>query len=310
MKLDIELLMAIQYSLPLSTTPLEDLADAIGRSFDEVARTLRFYASGGVLKRYGVNLNYRAFPRYRQAALVGLRCRDVAAAARVINEFDEVRVKHNFLRDAQYNVWFTVKGRNVGEIGKLVASIAAKLGVEDYIVLPTKKIYRMDVKYDLTKGVSWSRIKREPENVPLITDLGFDEEIVRKLESLPIERRPFRIEGYAEEELVSLAEELIKLGIGRDFSGVLRERGIGFAENGMVVLSVENAERVANRLLEYPQITHLIERIACERWNYPLYFMVHARSREPIEEMASEVASLSGVRDVRVVYSRANLREL
>ncbi len=312
MNLDVDLLMELQYSLPLSTTPLADLADNLGRNYDEVEKTLRLYVQNGIIKRYGVNLNYRAFSGIKQAALVGFKAHDVERVARRINEFDEITVKHNFLRDAEYNVWFTIKAQSVEEIKETVARIAFEVGVTDYVVLPTKRVYKMDVKYDLHRGISWSTRGIEPENVAMISELGLDESFVRSLESLEVTRRPFaKYVGYGEEEVVSIIEELLDKNVGRDFSGVLRESKIGFKENGMTVLRIRGeAEKIAVELIEkFPQITHLIERVACENWNYPLYFMVHAVSREPIEKIRDEVLKIEGVEEAKVVYSTRNLRE-
>jgi len=309
--IDRELLMAIQYSLPLTTTPLVDLAESIGRKKDDVIRTVRRYVEEGIIKRYGLNLNYRAFSGYKQAALVGFKAANVGEVARIINLHDEFRVKHNFLRDSHYNVWFTVKGRDVGEIESIVEGIAVECGVEDYVILPTKRVYKMDVKYDLYRGISWSERGIEAEKIPTVRELGLDEGFVKTLESLKISDRPFAGMSFSEEEVVDLIEELIEKGIGRDFSGVLRERKIGFRENGMTVLKLsEKPEKVAVALVEkFPQITHLIERVTNEKWNYPLYFMVHAVGREPIEELRLKVLQLDGVLEAETIYSKANLRE-
>ncbi|MEM0204156.1 MAG: Lrp/AsnC family transcriptional regulator, partial [Archaeoglobaceae archaeon] len=291
LNLDFELLMAFQYSLPLTTTPLQDLAEKIGRSYEDVEKELREYKAKGVLKRYGANMNYRAFPNFKQSSLVAFKID--AEKAKRINELGE-KVKHNFLRDAEFNVWFTLKGKDVEEIMEIVERMAKELEAQDYVVLPTKKVYKMDVKYDLYKGVSWS-YGVEPEKVVSISELGLGEE-VKKLENLPISRRPFLELGLGEEETVDLIRELIKKGVVRDFSGVLSERGIGFRFNGMNVLRTENPEKVARELLKnYPQITHLIERVASEKWNYPLYFMVHAVEKRTIEEIAESVRKIDRV---------------
>lgn len=296
--------MAFQYSLPLTATPIRDLAEKIGRNYEEVEKKLREYKASGVVKRYGANLNYRAFPNFRQSSLVAFKID--AEKAKRINELGE-RVKHNFLRDAEFNVWFTLKGKNLEEISSIVERIARELGAEDYVILPTKRVYKMDVKYDLYRGISWS-YGVEPEKVASISELGIGEEI-KRLEDLPISRRPFLELGLKEEETVELIEELMKKGVVRDFSGVLSERGIGFRFNGMNVIRTKNPERVARKLLKsYPQITHLIERFTSEKWDYPLYFMVHATDREKIERIAESIRELEGVEDLKVVYSRENLK--
>ena len=314
MRLDTELLMKLQYNLPLTTTPLVDLAEELGRKSNAVISTVKSYSAEGVVKRYGLSLNYRAFSGYKRAALVGFRTENVGEVAKKINKYDEFRIKHNFLRDAYYNVWFTVKGRKVEEIKEIVYKIATENGITEYVVLPTKRVYKMDVKYDLKVGVSWSKRGIEPENVPLVIEMGFDEGFVKALEYLEVSERPFtafRSYGYSEEEVVDIIGELMKKGVGRDFSGVLRERRIGFKENGMTVLKLsEKPEKIALKLLDdFPQITHLIERVVDERWNYPLYFMVHAVSREPIEAIREQVLEINGVEEAMTIYSKANLRE-
>ncbi|MEM0351278.1 MAG: Lrp/AsnC family transcriptional regulator [Archaeoglobaceae archaeon] len=303
MNLDFELLMALQYKLTISTTPLQDLAELLGRNYEEVEKRLKEYKELGILKRYGANMNYRAFPSHRQSSLIGFKI-DEKKASR-INELGE-RVKHNFLRDAEYNVWFTLKGKNVEEIREIVSKLALELGVDDYVILPTKKVYKMDVKYDLYRGISWS-YGVEPERVVSITELGLDESI-KRLENLPISRRPFLEIGMDEEYAVDLIEELKKKGVVRDFSGVLSERGIGFKFNGMNVVKTSKVSKIARKLLEFPEITHLIEREVSEKWNYPIYFMVHAVDREKIEEVAKRVLEIGEVEDLRIIYSKANLK--
>jgi len=308
LKLDVDLLMEIQYNLPLSTTPLVDLAENLNRKTEDVLKTLKLYSKIGILKRYGLNLNYKSFPRYRQAALVGLKSSSYEVVKR-INEFDDVRVKHNYLRDSDYRVWFTLKGRDLKEIERIVKEICRNC---NYVILPTKRIYKMDVKFDLHRGISWSEKRNpEPKDVPTIKELGLNEAFVRRLGKLEICERPFLNMGYSEEEVVSVIEELLKRGIARDFCGVLSESKIGFRENGMTVLRVsEDVEVVALELLRrFPQITHLIERIPCSDWSYQLYFVVHARSRKPIENLRDEVSRIRGVEEVKVIYSLKNLRE-
>ncbi|MCX8172102.1 MAG: Lrp/AsnC family transcriptional regulator [Archaeoglobaceae archaeon] len=301
--MDFKLLMAIQYDLRLSTTPLVDLAEELGKDYEYIEKKLREYYSIGILRRYGANMNYRAFPNHKQSSLIGFKVDE--ATARRINELGD-RVKHNYLRDANFNVWFTLKGRDIPEIEGIVSRLARELCVAEYVILPTKRVYKMDVKYDLYKGISWS-YGIEPEKVATITELGLGEDI-KKLESLPIAKRPFLEIGINEEEAVSLIEELLKRGVVRDFSGVLSESKIGFKFNGMNVVKTEQPEKLAKELLKFPQITHLIERIPSEKWNYSIYFMVHAVSREKIEEFKEKVARVDGVEDIRVIYSKGNLK--
>jgi len=312
---DVKLLMAIQYELPLTETPLVDLAENLGYDKDYVLKEVSELINKGVIKRYGANLNYKAFKDVKKAALVGFKVEDarVKEVAGKINRIDVLSLKHNFLREhEEYNVWFTIKAESVERIKELVSNVASECNVKDYVTLPTKRVWKMDVKYDLIKGVSWSNKWIEPKSIPTVDELGLDATMVRELESLSASERPFKVferYGYKEIEIVEIVRELIEKGVVRDFSGVLRESKIGFRENGMTLLRTKS-RRVAIKLIKnYPQITHLVERIPHPKWNYPIYFMVHARDKKPIEKIREEVKEFEEIEDAITIYSKKNLRE-
>ena len=307
--IDKTILMKIQYELPLTETPFLDLADEIGIDPKDLMDRLREFKNEGIIKRIGANLNYKAFGKIGKAVLVAFACDD--KVAEIVNEIPNL--KHNYLRDhPRYKVWFTFKGRDVEELRRIVEEVARKSGVSDYLFLPSKRVYKMDVKYDLFKGISWSEKGLEREDIPKVEDLGIDANMLFELERrLPIAERPFKPiadkYGYTENEIVDLLKELIDKGVVRDFSGVLRERKIGFTENGMNLVKVEDAESLALKLVEeFPQITHLVEREVPEEWPYPLYFMVHADSREKIERVRREIEERYGV-EILTLYSIRNL---
>ncbi len=305
---DVKLLMAIQYRLPLCEEPLAELAEREGFDEESVIKRVKRFREKGIIKRYGANLNYRAFSSECRAALVGAAVKEnrIREVAQIINATNP---KHNYWREHEhYSVWFTVKARSKEELFTKTKELMRKCRVNDYVVLPTKRIYKMDVKYDLIKGVSWSEKGLEKFEVPKVEELGLRVSMLRRLESLDVCKRPFsKFEEYTEGELVDLIGELIKKGVVRDFSGVLKERKIGFSENGMVVMKTDNPEKLALKLVKIPQITHLVEREVPEEWEFPVYFMMHATSRDPIEDVARGLEKY-GAEEVRVLYSRADLK--
>ncbi len=310
-----KILMALQYDLPLTEDPFVHLVGETHRDKDFVFESIRKFKQEGVVKRIGADLNYRALKLTGKAALVGAsveenRIRDVASSINSVNP------KHNFWREHDvFNVWFTIKARSEEEVVENTHELMKKCGVNNYVILPTRKVYKMDVKYDLYKGVSWSNKGEEQEEVPYVDDLGLDIQLLKQLGDLSVEERPFKSlgsYGYSEAEIVDLIDELIDKGVFRDFSGVLSERKIGIEENGMTVIKPgNNISGIISQLLDnIPQITHLVERKIIGNWEYPIYFMVHAVNKEPIEEIKNNVTQFEGIEDVRILYSKMDLKEL
>lgn len=303
---DLRILMAIQYNFPISETPFVDLAQNLDLNPNFVIDRLRDLKRMGFIKRIGANLNYKAIGSIRRACLIAFSCKDedVYKIARAINEsFSNLKLKHNFLRDHEkYKIWFTVKDESIEKIREKVEDLARICNVDNYLILPSKRVYKMSVKYDLYRGISWSYgFEREPKEVESeLVDL------VLKLQDIPIEERPFKFSNYSENEVVDVINEMLKKGVFRDFYGVLRERAIGFNENGMNLVKTDCPREIAKKLLRYPQITHLVEREVPENWKFPLYFMVHANSREKIENFKRIVCNDLNV-EILTLYSLEDL---
>jgi len=307
-----KILMGIQFDLPISEQPFSELAEKIKVDEDYLLRKVNELKTKGVIKRVGIDLNYKAL-KESYGALIGL-CAPfgkISNAAKCVNAF---KPKHNFWRDHwKYNLWFTLKAENKSKLREKVLEIIKKTGCTDYVFLPTIRIYRMNVKYDLINGISLSSGRIEPEKVEKLEELGINEDFVKKLVNLKISKRPFlefKKEGYCETEVVDLIVELMSKGIIRDFFGTLNERKIGFNVNCMFALKVEeNDDKVSLEIArKYPQITHLIRREADENWPYTIYFMLHAKERDQVENIGNKIIKEYKIKEFEKLYSLMDLK--
>ncbi len=315
MFLDKELLMKAQYEMPITETPFSDLAEKLDKDESYAIKKLNQYLKAGIIKKVGPQLNYKAFRGISHAALVGAEVREnLEKAVKIINQ--ENAVKHNFLREHEiYNIWFTIKARTKDRIVERTKVLMEKSGIKNYVVLPSLRVYKMDVKYDLYRGVSFSKRIEDGKVVPKVDELGISGEMLRDMErNFSVEERPFKKfakkYGFTEGELVDLIVELIDKRVVRDFYAVLNGQNAGFKENGMNLIKTEKPEKVARNLLsEVPEITHLVQREVPENWNYPLYFMVHAVSRNIIEKIAGRVRSFDGIDELKILYSLKSFKD-
>jgi len=313
-EVDIGLLMKLQYEFPLTPTPIEDVSESLNISSDEAISRLKRLHERGVLKRIGFYYNYRA--QRKVAALVafnaGNRYRELAS---ILNKDHEVT--HNFLRDHPvYNVWAIIKRETREELVRSVEEVARKAGIEDWIILFSKKTLKLSVKYDLYEGVSRSGpYSRVIESPPTVEQLGLPRSLPWALRILPIEKRPYKRiaekHGMSEEEVVDIAIELLKKGVLGDPGAALEGRMAGFNENGMVVMEPRGDEVTLTECaarLEYS--THVVLREAYPpgSWRHICYFMAHATSRDKIERVKSLAMETCAPKDVMVLYSLEDLK--
>jgi len=298
----VDLLMAVQYDFPLVERPFQAIADTLGTSESWVLERLREAVLSGVLKRIGAILNYKS--RGMVAALVGMavpedRIEEVAAE---VNR--DPMVSHNFQRDYKpYNLWFVTKARSKEELEAKVKAVADKFGV-DYVVLYSLRSYKVDVRFDLRRGISWTRGYIMPEDPPSVNSLGIPMEFFGKIKSLPLVPEPFKeaaaVLGLPVEQTLEKIKELIRLGMLRDLHATLDGEVVGFKENAMVVIREARCEDVAM----LPISTHVVLRNTVPgKWEYPCYFMVHGTRRDVIESYVQEALRKLGVEKYAVLYS-------
>jgi len=213
-------------------------------------------------------------------------------------------VSHNFQRDYKpFNLWFVTKANSREELEAKVASVAKRYGL-DYVVLYSLRSYKVDVRFDLRRGVSWTKGELLPENPPPLSSLGIPMAFFSKVKSLPLAPEPFKeaaeVLGVSVGEALAKIREFIKLGVLRDLHATLDGEAVGFRENAMVVLREPVCEAAARLNIT----THVVLRNTVPgKWEYPCYFMVHGVSRQVLEDYVKEAVKRLGVTEYRMLYS-------
>jgi DNA-binding Lrp family transcriptional regulator len=299
---DVDLLMEAQYNFPLVERPYKALGERLGVDEGWVIERLRELVKVGVLKRIGAILNYRS--RGLVAALVGMAVPEdiIEEVAAEVNK--DPYVSHNFQRDYKpYNLWFVTKANSKEELEAKVAAIAKRYGL-DYVVLYSLRSYKVDVRFDLRRGVSWTKGELLPENPPPLSSLGVPMAFFSKVKSLPLTPEPFKeaaeVLGVSVGEALAKIREFIKLGVLRDLHATLDGEAVGFKENAMVVLREPVCEAAARLNIT----THVVLRNTVPgKWEYPCYFMVHGVSRQILEDYIKDAIKRLGVSEYRMLYS-------
>ncbi len=143
---DKRILNAIQLDFPLERKPFEALGKSLGIKEEDVIRRIKRLQSEGAIRRIGPIISTKKTGGV--STLIAMKVPDdkVDEVAGIINQYDEV--SHNYLRPANYNIWFTLSAESGERMEEILKEITEKTGCR-VINLPTKRLFKIGVKFNI-----------------------------------------------------------------------------------------------------------------------------------------------------------------
>jgi hypothetical protein len=88
----------------------------------------------------------------KASTLVALRVAEekIVEVVQIINQYDNI--SHNYQRNNEYNVWFTLTAKNDQEINLILEQLRQKVKIakQDMLNLPTKHRFKINVVFQIT----------------------------------------------------------------------------------------------------------------------------------------------------------------
>ncbi len=310
-----ELLYRMQSSFPLVERPFLELAKQLNVSEDEVLELVKSLKESGTIRQTSAIFDTKRLGY--KSSLVAFRVASdkIEEAAAVINAHPGV--SHNYLRDHDFNIWFTIAVAPDSKLGleRTVAILKEQSGAKESIILPTLKLFKIAVKMDTTgKRAKRERVKEQKhkeleitkQHKAAIMELQKDIDIVKE----PFKEAVARL-GISYDEYFALADELKEAGVMRRFATILRHRKAGFNANAMSVWEApeERAEEIGKKLASFSAVSHCYLRPSFPNWKYNLFAMVHAKTHEESDALIEEMARETGLKNYRKLYSTKEFKK-
>ena len=317
---DKRLLNLLQGSFPLAPRPYAGVAEAAGVPEDEVlARTERLI-DHRIIRHVTPIFDTRALGYRSMLVAAKVDSENPHRAAKVINAHPGV--SHNYLRNHDFNLWFTIAvepDSRLGVHGTLEA-LAEEAGATSMRQLPTLRLFkiRMDLEMEAdTKALARAAESVEPaETEPQPYD-DTDVAVIRALQGdMPIVPEPYAPAasslGMAQEAMLNHLEGMRERRLLRRVAAILYHRRAGFSANGMGVWRVPD-ERIAElgpRMAAFRGISHCYQRPTYEDWPYSIFTMAHGRSKEECDAILDAIAADTGVEDRATLYSSTEFKKV
>ncbi len=310
-----ELLFEMQNSFALSQRPFEQLAKRLNIDEDEVISMVQELKDEKIIRQTSAIFDTKRLGY--KSSLVAFKVEEaqIEEASQIINS--HTGVSHNYLRNHDYNIWFTIAIEPNSRLGleKTVEILKTMTKAKDAIILPTLKMFKISVKMDTTgkrakkekvAKINHTDIELTPLYIEVIKELQKDIEITREPFKNAIERL-----DISYDEFFDIANRLKSSGVMRRFATILNHRKAGFGANAMSVWAVPEdiANRVGEELASFSAVSHCYLRPSFPNWKYNLFAMVHAKTQEECDTLIEEMAKESGLTDYGKLYSTVEFKK-
>jgi DNA-binding Lrp family transcriptional regulator len=317
---DKQLLNLMQGSFPLDPRPFAAIARLAGLTEDEVLERVGYLLDKRIIREITPIFDTRAFGYASMLVAAKVDSAHPHRAAQFINTHPGVT--HNYLRDHDFNLWFTIAvepGSRLGLDGTLDV-MAERTGAASIRQLPTLKLFkiRMDLEMEGgTDALSAPGEAVEPMELEPIELSDEDVATVRATQGpMPAIAEPYapaaeRL-GVPVAMVLERLESLRERGGLRRVAAILYHRRAGFSANGMGVWSVPDDRilETGKRMAAFRGISHCYQRPTYPDWPYSVFTMAHGRSKEECDAILDSIAAATGIEERATLYSSTEFKKV
>lgn len=148
-ELDKKILDIMQKEFPVVARPYENIARALGSTETEVINRVARLQESGLIRRIGASFNPRELGYTSTLVAAKIAPDKLEDAVAAINRLPQVT--HNYEREHEYNVWFTIIARTRDEITEIIGKLKAETGADKMIELPATHTFKIDASMKLSE---------------------------------------------------------------------------------------------------------------------------------------------------------------
>jgi len=320
-ELDRKLLNLLQGSFPVAARPYAHVAELAGIPEEEVLARTKRLLDERIIREITPIFDTRVLGYSSMLVAAKVDSANPWRAAKIINSHPGV--SHNYLRDHDFNLWFTIAtepGSPLGLDGTLEV-LERLTGAESVRQLPTLRLFKIRMDLEMEKGTealaeaaAEALDYKEPEAIELSE---LDYAVIRATQGpMGVTPEPFDAAatqlGITQEALFEHLESMRERRALRRVAAILFHRRAGFSANGMGVWRVpeERILELGPRMASFRGISHCYQRPTYADWPYSVFTMAHGRSKDECDAILDSIADDTGIEDRRTLYSSTEFKKV
>jgi DNA-binding Lrp family transcriptional regulator len=319
---DKRLLNQMQGAFPIVERPYAEVATALGVDEATVQHRVQELLDERIIRQVTPIFDTRAFGYSSMLVAAKVDPEHPWAPAKIVNSHPGV--SHNYLRNHEFNMWFTIAVEEHSKLGLqgTLDVLQDLTGAESIRQLPTLKLFKIRMDLDMEGGTdALAKAAGEAVEPADLDKQPYDDvdiAVVRATQGdLPIVSEPYadaaRALGMPVQRLLEHLNGMVERRVLRRVAAILFHRRAGFSANGMGVWRVPD-EKIAEygpRMAAFRGISHCYERPTYEDWRYQIFTMAHGRSKEECDAILDAIAAeLPDIQERATLYSSTEFKKV
>jgi DNA-binding Lrp family transcriptional regulator len=144
---DKKILRELQGNLPVVKQPFLEVADRVGISEDEFFERVARLTDDGIIRKFGLRIDSKKVGYKSTLMAMKVASEKLDETAGKLSEYEFVT--HNYARDHEYNLWFTIIERDEDALKEAIERIKREVEFDDLLDLPVLQKFKINVRFDI-----------------------------------------------------------------------------------------------------------------------------------------------------------------
>ncbi len=144
---DKEILNMIQLDFPIDARPFQVLAKRLGLSEEDLIARVQAMKDLMIIRRIGGNFSPDRLGYYSTLCTAQVPENKIEEFTRTVNAYPGVT--HNYMRDHDFNIWFTFIAPSRQQIADCLEEISRQTGVSPILNLPATRVFKISANFKL-----------------------------------------------------------------------------------------------------------------------------------------------------------------
>jgi DNA-binding Lrp family transcriptional regulator len=144
---DKKILNIIQTDFPVVAEPFKVIASMTGISEEESLARIKKLKDDGIIRRIGAVFDARKLGFVSTLCAAKVPVGKMKAFVEAVNAYPGVT--HNYRRNHEYNVWFTVIAPSEEELKRFFTEVTERTGITEILSMRASRIFKINASFEM-----------------------------------------------------------------------------------------------------------------------------------------------------------------